>query len=70
MAIGGEPEEKQAHFYLRYTGVAKWGGSYPYRDCGLIEFYKMVSELGDIVAIEIDVESHSISLIMEAGEGS
>jgi len=65
---GKEVEPVGSHFYTRDIWPGECGGGYPYRDFELIEFYKEVMELGSIVAIEIDVENHSISFLMEAEE--
>ena len=39
-------------------------GMIPYRDYGLVEFYKLVKEKNIIDAISIDIENHSIDFII------
>jgi len=59
-----------SHLYVRADADLKGeAGIYPYRAYDLIEFYKIILEKGgDIIAIELDVEDHSISFVWRSSE--
>ena len=61
--------KKGADLFLDYDIVMNkrpltQSGMIPYRDYGLVEFYKLVKEKNVIDAISIDIENHSIDFII------
>ena len=55
---------KSGSTWYTYTRIR----SYPIRNYDLIEFYKMCERKQEIIGIEIDIESHIVSLLFQHKE--